>query len=330
MPQTDSRTRREFLRDSLAAAAAVSAMTTTNYAQSATPASRPAWTIACRDAHLGETGEPDAWAAMSAIGVDGAEVTVTLTGDCPGLFGLKKPASIAKPDGVKALADLLNQNRKKISAFCLHNNFDGNLEPEIECVKMTARAARELGVPAVRLDVQPRKIKDQDEFLKFAIQTGKRIIEVTADTNVRFGVENHGGTTNRPEFLKPFFEGVGSKRFGLTLDTANFYWFGHPLSELYGIYRTFAPNVCHTHCKSIKYPEPERDKQRPIRWEYGKYCCPIYEGDIDFKRVVRILRRAGYQGALCIENESLGRFPKEQRKEILRKEADFLRNLVQT
>jgi sugar phosphate isomerase/epimerase len=324
-----TRTRRDFLKDSLAAAAAVGAMTEFGLAQNEKKTPQPRWLIACRDAHLKETNEPDAWKAMSAIDVDGAEVTVTLTGECPGLYGRDKPYSIAKPDDVKALAEDLARRQKKISAFCLHNNFDGNLEPEIECVKMTARAAKDLGVPAVRLDVQPHKIKDQDEFLKFAIKTGKRIVEVSEGTEVRFGVENHGGTTNKPEFLKPLFEGVGSRRFGLTLDTANFYWFGHPLSKLYDLYQTLAPNVCHTHCKSIKYPEGEREKQRPIGWEYGKYCCPIYEGDIDFKKLAAILRKAGYQGDLCIENESLGRFPKEQRKDILTREAAFLRKVAQ-
>ena len=123
------------------------------------------------------------------------------------------------------------------------------------------------------------------------MKTLKRVIETTEDTGVAFGIENHGGTTNDPEFLKPLFDRVGSKRLGLTLDTGNFYWFGHPLSKVYELYEAFAPRVCHTHCKSIRFPETEREKQRPMGWEYGKYNCPIYEGDIDFRRVVKILRR---------------------------------------
>ncbi|HNT36285.1 MAG TPA: hypothetical protein PKH07_14970, partial [bacterium] len=73
------------------------------------------------------------------------------------------------------------------------------------------------------------------------------------------------------------------------------------------------------------------DKQnirREIGWEYGKYCSPIYEGDIDFKKVVAILQAAEYFGDYCIENESLSRFPQEERGAILKKEAEFLRGLV--
>lgn len=328
MPSSGTRTRRDFLKDSLAAAAAVGVMTEIGHAQDEKKAPQPRWLIACRDAHLKETGEPDAWRAMSVIDVDAAEVTVTLAGECPGLYGRDKPYSVAGSEGIKVLAEDLARHKKRISAFCLHNHFDENLDAEMECVKMSARAARELGGAAIRLDIVPRKIKSEKDFLEFAIKTGKRIVEVSEGTDVRFGVENHGGTTNKPEFLKPLFEGVGSKRFGLTLDTANFYWFGHPLSKLYDLYQTFAPNVCHTHCKSIKYPESEREKQRPVGWEYGKYCCPVYEGDIDFKKLVEVFRKAGYTGDLCIENESLGRFPKEQRKDILTREAAFLRKIA--
>lgn len=328
MQFSNQQTRRGFLKDSLAAAAAMSVMSM-NELRAAETAAKPRWIIACRDAHLPETGEPDAWSAMKVMKVEGVEVSVDLAGKCGHLHGREKPYSIAKPDDLKVLADDLKKHGLRISAFCLHNHFDENLEGELACVKMTVRAAKELGVPAVRLDIVPRKIKDEKEFLEFAIKTGKQVVEVSKDADVRFGVENHGGTTNKPEFLKAMFEGVGTKRFGLTLDTANFYWFGHPLTKLYGYWEELAPYICHTHCKSIKYPESERETQRKMGWEYGKYCCPVYEGDIDFKKLAAILRKADYKGDLCIENESLGRFPKEQRREILIKEAAFLRKIAE-
>ena len=55
----------------------------------------------------------------------------------------------------------------------------------------------------------------------------KQIIEATEATGVGLGIENHGKTTNNPEFTGPLFDRVGSDRLGLTLDTGNFYWFGH-------------------------------------------------------------------------------------------------------
>ena len=111
-----------------------------------------------------------------------------------------------------------------------------------------------------------------------------------------FGIENHGTLTNDPEFLTPLFARVGSPLLGLTLDTGNFYWFGHPLSKVYELYELFAPRVVHTHCKNIGYPESGGRNARAMGWQYDKYTCPIYEGDIDFRRVVKILRAANYAG----------------------------------
>ncbi len=63
-------------------------------------------------------------------------------------------------------------------------------------------------------------------------------------------------------------------------------------------------------------------------WEYERYNCPLYEGDIDFHRVIGTLRRAGYTGDLCIEDESLGKFPAAQRRGILAKEIQYLKECL--
>ena len=173
-------------------------------------------------------------------------------------------------------------------------------------MRQVARAAQALGVPAVRIDVVPTRLTNAD-FLKPAVAALKRVMADTESTGVVFAIENHGHTTNDPAFLKALFQRVGSERLGLTLDTGNFYWFGHPLSKVYELYETFAPRVFHTHCKSIRFPAEEREKQRPIGWKYVEYTCPIDEGDIDFARVVAILRKAGYHNDLCVEDESLGK-----------------------
>lgn len=289
------------------------------------------WLITCRDAHLHEIGQPNSWSAMEAINADGIELSLEFDDQfnlgCPYLFDGEEKFALGSPDKLKALMQRFRKHKKRIAAFCLHNQYDVRREEEIKFTIKAAELAAELQVPAIRLDVVPRKTKE-DEFLKIAIDIGKRLVKETAPSKVRFGVENHGGTTNKVEFLDKLFDGVGSDRFGLTLDTGNFYWYGNPLPSLYEIYAKFAARACHTHCKSIKYPESERDKKRQMGWEYGKYCSPIYEGDIDFRKVVQILRQAKYRGDLCIENESLGRFTTEQRLEILKKEIAYLREVT--
>ena len=143
-----------------------------------------------------------------------------------------------------------------------------------------------------------------------------------------YGIENHGWPGNDPDFLRRIIRGVGSPRFGNTLDTANFYWSGKPLSEVHRIIEQFAVTTKHTHIKSIAYPADRRERERERGWGYHEYCCAVYEGDIDMPLVVRYLREAGYKADLCIENEALGRYPEPERKEILRKEAEYLKRLL--
>lgn len=297
------------------------------FAEDSAAATPSGLTVSVRDAHLREVGEKDAWSALRAIGAQGVEVWVLPDLSCPYLFGQAKAYSVATEDDARRLADDARAAGVRISAFCMANRFDERPDEEVEWVKRVARACKTVATSAIRIDVVPRRLKGE-KFLKFAIDICKRIVQATEDTAVRFGVENHGRVTNDTDFLERLFDGVGSDRLGLTLDTANFYWFGYPLSDLYKIYERFARRVVHTHCKSIAYPEDRRNVRRTPGWRYSKYNCPIYEGDIDFKRVIAILRRAGYDNDLCIENESLGKFPRQERREVLAEEIKFLKMLV--
>ncbi len=127
--------------------------------------------------------------------------------------------------------------------------------------------------------------------------------------------------------MLPLLDRVGSQRLGVTLDTGNLYWFGHPLSKVYELIQTYAPHVVHTHCKNIRYPADQREVQRPMGWEYAKYEAPVDKGDIDFVRVVKILRAAGYTGDLCVENESLRKLPESERASVLATEIGYLKRL---
>lgn len=317
--------RRNFLKASSSLVAAAVAAP----AFGASSRAKKTWLIACRDAHLAETKAPDAWTAIKAIGVQGIEVDITENLQCHYLYHPTKKYTIDSPESIAVLKDDLQKNNVRITSFLMATHFDTQPEESLEWCSKVAAAAGELGARAIRIDVVPNKLRNnRDEFVRFAIDMGKKLVEMVEDSDVSFGIENHGNTTNDPNFLNALFDAVESKKLGLTLDTANFYWFGHPLSKLYDIFETFAPRACHTHCKSIQYPEDKKNVQREMGWEYGKYNCPVYAGDIDFAKVVQILKNAGYSGDLCIENEALGKFPEAERGEVLRKEAEFLRQLV--
>ncbi|HEY5912848.1 MAG TPA: sugar phosphate isomerase/epimerase family protein [Verrucomicrobiae bacterium] len=284
------------------------------------------WPVSCRDNHLRAAAQPDSWACAKAIGAEGVEVGVEIDLSCPSLFQPSGKYTLATAEGVQAVKADAARNQCRVTAFALSNRFDERLEDELKCARALVKVAQELEADAIRIDVWPHRLGEK-EFLPFAIDACKRLCEIAEGTPIRYGIENHGKVTNNPEFLERLFEGVGSPKIGLTLDTANFYWYGHPLADLYGIYEKFAPRVVHTHCKSIKFPDDKKNVRRPMGWEYDKYNCPIYEGDLDFKRLTEILRKAGYRGDLCLEDESLGKYPASERAGILQKELAMLKGL---
>lgn len=322
---TVSFSRRGFLMSTSAAIAAAAV------GQSFAASSRASkgWIIACRDGHLAQTKAPDCWAALKTIGVNAVEVDIAPNLECKYLYHPTKKYTADSPAAIAALKNDLKANGVQINSFLLHTQFDANPEASLEwCAKVVA-VSKEVGAKAIRIDVVPGKLQGKpDEFLQFAIGMGKKLVDLVKDSDISFGIENHGNTTNDPKFLDALFSAVESKKLGLTLDTANFYWYGHPISKLYGFFETLAPRVVHTHCKSIRYPDDKKDIQREMGWEYDKYNCPVFEGDIDFAKVIAILKKAGYNGDLCVEDESLGKFPEAERGAILRKEAEFLRKLV--
>jgi len=322
----DSFTRRQFIAVSgrcLAGAGVASVATR----RSGAAETAPRLLLGCRDVHLRVTDQPDSWSAMKALGAECTEATIREDLSLPVLFHPDRKYTAATEAGRQTLTADMKASGRRISALCMFNRFDERPELELEWGTKVARAAQALGVPAVRIDVVPRKLP-RDRFLDFAVDVLRKLTRATESTGVCWAIENHGSTTNDPAFLEPLFARVGSKRLGLTLDTGNFYWFGHPLSKVHELFETFSARVFHTHCKSIHYPESEREKQRPVGWEYGKYHCPIDEGDIDFGRLVKALRAAGYANDLCIEDETLGKLPAEKRAGVVAREIRFLREIV--
>jgi sugar phosphate isomerase/epimerase len=233
--------------------------------------------------------------------------------------------------GVKALEREASRLGVRICAFLLGNDFGKpDADEQVTWMTQTVRIAHQLGVPAVRVDaiVSGWEGMGQERVTHLFAEHIKRVLDATGDAAVDLGIENHGALGNRPEFLRAVLDAVGSPRLGLTLDTGNFYWFGHPLSRVYAIMQEFAPVVKHTHVKNIAYPPDLREQQRPIGYEYGRYVCPIPDGDIDHQRVVALLQAAGYDRTLCIEDESLGKFAPEERPTVLQRGAEHLKALL--
>ncbi len=219
----------------------------------------------------------------------------------------------------------------QITSLLLANNFNvQNQAAEIQWARKALEAAEIVGANVVRIDaaMTGQKTVRPGRRVDIFASAVEEVLEMTAGGTVALAVENHGLQGNDPRWLTPLLQRVDDERFGLTLDAANFYWAGYPLSRVYELVEQFASRTRHVHCKNIDYPLRYRQQRRPLGWEYGRYVAPIHQGNIDYSKIVQILAEAGYQGGLHIEDESLAKFAPAERPRSLRQQVEYLAALV--
>ena len=284
--------------------------------------------VAIRDAMVPEAGTPDFFRGVKAIGVNAIEIEIARDLSVKQLRRSDGTAySLTDYKEVEALRRRLDEEGLRACAFLVATDFTApDAETVVDWTVAVCRRADELGIPVVRIDpLSLDKSISRDEALtRLSWQLGW-LLERTDRSKTELGVENHGPLANDPDFLDRLLDVDDTGRLGLTLDTGNFYWFGFPLDELYGLIERYAPRVKHTHVKNIKYPQELANVRREVGAGYKEFCCSLDEGSINLARVVKILRAAGYERDLCIENESLFKHPPEKRVDVLRRDASAVR-----
>lgn len=285
--------------------------------------------VAIRDVMVHHAGYATMREALADLRLDAVELALSrdLSVLLPDATITDPRAILSSDEDVFRVREVYNDGGIHVSGLLLANNFNSE-DPaaEIAWVVEAVRIAQGLGAEAVRVDAamtgqQELPLRQRITIYADAV---KRVLEATPEFEVPVAIENHGFQGNDPEWLQGVLEAVSSERVGLTLDTGNFYWAGQPLARVYEIIAQFAPHVKHTHCKNIAFEPGQREVQRQMGWGYGEHVCPIPDGDVDHRRIARMLWDAGYNGALNIEDESLGRYDAQERRLHLRRDADHL------
>ena len=287
--------------------------------------------VAIRDAMVPEAGTPEFFRGVRELGVSAVEFEVDAALATPRLLAPDgQPHSAADAAGIAALGERLRREGVRASALLLATDFSG-ADADLYVIRAAraTQAAADLGVPVVRIDpLALDKSLGRDVVLERFVRRTRQLLGNLAGATVDIGIENHGPLANDPAFLDAVFAALPDPRLGLTLDTGNFYWFGFPLDELYALIERFAPRVKHTHVKNINYPPALANVRREVGAGYKEHCCSLDEGNIDLRRVVKILRDAGYDRDLCIENESLFKHPPERRADVLRRDVAAVRAAI--
>lgn len=268
---------------------------------------------------------------MRHLGVEAAEIALS---DSLEVCAMDSRATLklASDTDAKAYRRHLDSLGIRPTAFLTACDFSvGELASNAAWVARAIELADILGMPSVRIDsaMSREQALDFETRVEIFAQGLGEALERTRGSKVALGIENHGYQGNNLAFQLNVYKTVGSERLGSTMDTGNFYWRGYPLSEVYGILRILAPYAKHTHLKNIKYPEEQREIMREGGWEYDTYVSPIAEGDIDHRKVLRILAEAGYSEDICLEDESLGHFAAgEARINVLEQDIAYIKAAI--
>ena len=286
--------------------------------------------VAIRDAMVAAAVGPTR--TLESIGVLGASTVELEVGEdftAPAFHG-----DDGAPLNARAIATELRSRGVRVSALLVANDFasaSAGGDDQVTWVVDTVDFASELHVRAVRIDPLARdKTTAPADAAERFVRGVRQVLEQTRGSTIDLGIENHGPIANDPAWVDTVVGELDDPRVGLTLDTGNFYWYGFPLDQLYGLIEKYAPRAKHTHIKSINFPPEAANRRREIGWEYKQYCCALDEGNLDLRRVVRILRDAGYDRDLCIENESLFKHPPEAKLDVLLRDVRALREAMDT
>lgn len=202
-----------------------------------------------------------------------------------GLDGVELTSYYFPPD---TDADLLNHLKKKVflagmavSGTSIGGSFTLPPGPErdkqIELTKTWLDRSEQLGAPCMRVFAGsvPRG-STEDDARKWCIECLEACSDYAAKRGVMMALENHGGITSRADQVLAILKAVKSDWVGLNLDTGNFRG-PNPYDEIAQV----APYAVTTHIKTY----------------VGS------TGPADYKRLIEIMRAAGYRGYLSMEYE---------------------------
>ncbi len=289
--------------------------------------------VGIRDVCLFQAGYENIARAMDELGLMAIELAVDRNMCVPAVDGSLGRPRLFIADELAAIkaSEAYARQGIQVTSLLLANNFNAqNRAAEIQWARRALEAAEVVGADVVRIDaaMTGQKTLPLGRRVDIFASAVEEVLKMTAGGTVGLAVENHGLQGNDPRWLGSLLQRVDDERFGLTLDAANFYWAGYPLSRVYELVEQFAPHTRHVHCKNIDYPSRYRQRRRALGWKYGQYVSPIQQGNIDYSKIVQILAEAGYQGGLHIEDESLAKFAPGERRRSLRQQVEYLAELV--
>lgn len=176
---------------------------------------------------------------------------------------------------------------------------------EIERLKGQLDVAKILGASVMRHDVcysVPRegRVRSFDAMLPTIARNARKVTEYAATLGIRTCSENHGFVAQDSDRVERLFNAVDHENYGILVDIGNFVCVDE--DNVTAVSR-LAPYAIHAHAKDMYISKTGGAGFGQTRGcNYFKGAI-LGEGDVDVKRCIEILKRAGYDGYLSIEFE---------------------------
>ena len=227
---------------------------------------------------------------------------------------------------IRAEADRLGMT---INAYTVSGNLYLNSPEadaaEVERLKTQLDIAKILGASVMRHDACYNIYKmgngrSFDLMLPTIAANARKITEYGESLGIKTCVENHGYIAQDSDRVERLFNAVAHDNFGLLVDIGNFVCADE--DNVTAVSRV-APYAIHAHAKDMHLssePLPGYGQTRGCNYFKGAI---IGNGDVDVKRCISILRRAGYDGYLSIEFEG-----SEDCIEAIAKGLEYLKQIV--
>jgi sugar phosphate isomerase/epimerase len=194
------------------------------------------------------------------------------------------------------LKDLCAAAGVRISALSSHSDL---LNPEwgVLYARRGIRYAKALGVNVVQIteDMYPPKwMTEQDAYEMMKINL-RAIAETCAENGVYLGVEQHGPYTANIKRLTRILGLVDSPWIRVNYDCGNTFLSGE---DPYAMLEAVIDKVVHVHAKDISRKQADAERGKVTGTAVG---CACGDGEIDWGRIVRRLKQAGFKGVLSVE-----------------------------
>lgn len=194
------------------------------------------------------------------------------------------------------ILDLCAQAGVKISGLSSHSDL---LNPEwgVLYARRGIRYARALGVKIVQIteDMYPPKWMTEDDAYAVMRINLRAIAETCEENGVWIAIEQHGPYTAKIQSMTRILELVDSPWVRVNYDCGNTYLAGE---DPYAMLEAVIDRVVHVHAKDISQKQAAAERGKVTGTAVG---CACGDGEIDWHRLVKRLKQAGYTGVLSVE-----------------------------